>query len=441
MRLHATSMVSAVSPHPRSARRSLRRRPLLSAAVAGSLVATAAAPAGAEETITVRLLPQKGSESSDIQLLPDRVIPASKEFTVVVPAAHARERGTLNVWPMLKDKDCNTVPAKTPRRAQHHTLAMRTDATNTSDIVFRATVPPLEVGTTFCFHVQRTIRPEEDDAQQINRIVADEVEQHIEKTRPLTVSGIRRAFEVSIHGAMKSTYPTATVAGVDAAARRALDHLMASGAVGVYIAAEALVQAADSSNIRERVKKRDEAKTKLRAAIEAANVEGLKTLLIQEPIALFTRPDAGRTPQAGNHVAIDAGVVLAAPLRGDGPTFWVVPYFGVNFYAVPVDRTIPVGDLAGDPVLQRLSLTLGVSLTEPSFPDRATRGVLFKRYPMAALGYRMTHFVRVTAGAAFYEIADKNPTSSEYHFAVAPFAGASLDIDVVHMITAAFAKL
>ncbi|MGK3988611.1 hypothetical protein WME99_36545 [Sorangium sp. So ce136] len=443
MRLHATSTVSAASSYPPGARRGVRRRALLSAALTGSLVATAATPAGAEEqAITVRLLPRTNPASRTIELLPDRMIPASKAFTVVVPTVTAHEEGTLDVWPRVETEGCKTVPARLPRRAQHHTLAMRMTGAD-PERSLQATVPPLEIGATFCFHVLRTIRPAGNEAQQVNRIAADNVEQHIAGTRILTVNGIRGAFGTGIRDATTEIYPAATVAEVNAAVRRAMSHLIPSGTVEAYIAAETLVEAPDPNNQRaEREKRRDEAKKDLRKAIEESVVNAISKLHIREQITLSSRPDAGTTPEAGNYVALDAGVVLAAPMRGgDGPNFWVVPYFGVNFYAVPVDRTIPVNDLAGNPVWQRLSATLGVSLTEPSLPGRATRGILFKRYPMAALGYRLTHFVRVTAGASFYEVADRNPTSNEYHFAVAPFAGASLDIDVIHMIREAFIKL
>ncbi|WP_437779743.1 hypothetical protein [Sorangium sp. So ce1097] len=440
MRLHLTSPVSAVSPHPPGARRRPRHRPLLSAAVAGSLVATAAAPAGAEETITVRLLPQKELEPGKLEVLPDRVIPASKEFAVVVPARTEHEKGTLDVWPKV-DKDCGTVPAKDPRRAQHHTLAMRITGED-AERAFQAIVPPLQVGATFCFHVQRTIKPSAANEEKIIRFAVGAVAQYINVSRPVTVDGIQKSFREGIIDGMIQVYPWAAVSNVHDAAERALKDLIASEKVGPYLAAEDLVAASDPDNQRsERERRRDEAKEALRLAIEKSAQVASRALHIEEASTLSLRPDAGKTPEAGNYVALDAGVVLAAPMRGDGPSFWLVPYFGVNFYAVPVDRTIPVNDLVGSPLWQRLSLTLGVSLTEPSLPGRATRGILFDRYPMAALGYRMTHFVRVTAGAAFYEITDSNPASSEYHFAVAPFAGASLDIDVVHMITEAFAKL
>lgn len=143
------------------------------------------------------------------------------------------------------------------------------------------------------------------------------------------------------------------------------------------------------------------------------------------------RAGDGDTAAAANYAAIDTGVVVAFPLKyagGNGDP-WALPYVGLNLYAVPVDRVIPLSELVDQP-WQRVSLTIGRTLSSPTLPNRSITDLGFG-YPVVAIGYRITQFVRVTAGSVFYHIDNPNPTSARTVFGVAPFLGMALDGDVI----------
>jgi hypothetical protein len=105
-----------------------------------------------------------------------------------------------------------------------------------------------------------------------------------------------------------------------------------------------------------------------------------------------------------------------------------------------VDRTIDLRDLTGtfwNQVRQRVSLTIGITLSTPSIAGRTLSAPLLSHYPIAALGVRLTNYTRVTAGAVFYKIGDANPASAATSLTVAPFVGAALDVDIIHLLTQA----
>jgi hypothetical protein len=132
---------------------------------------------------------------------------------------------------------------------------------------------------------------------------------------------------------------------------------------------------------------------------------------------------------------VDLGVAFAFT---DFDT-WFLPYVGLNLYAVPVDRTIAPSQLTGSAahkyLWQRLSVTLGVSLSAPTTAGRTVEAPLLSRYPMAALGYRVGSYSRVVGGVVFYKLADPNPLSARRSLQGSPFVGASLDVDLVHLLT------
>ena len=168
---------------------------------------------------------------------------------------------------------------------------------------------------------------------------------------------------------------------------------------------------------------------------------------VRSALVVSVKPDQlagvageGVTPAAANYASVDAGVFLARPAGGPTTTTWLIPYLGLNLYSTPVDRTIGVWRQTGgrlQRLRQKVSLTIGVTLTQPSITGRTLSAPLAGHYPILAVGIRLTQFTRITAGAAFYDIADANPASAGHKLAAAPFVGAALDIDVVHLLTQA----
>lgn len=460
MRLHATRTASPVS----SIVSTRRRRALLSIVLAGGVVAcafasgSAAAQTTGEQAVTVRLIEQPSYREINAPdgtrtlvpdkpvLAPDRMLPASKEFSVVVPAngEPPSAQALLDVWPRRDQESCES-PPRGVKQAQHYTLGMRLHGTAEAR-VFEATVPPLEVDTTFCLRVQRTSRFAQGlSAQNAEKqaavfdAAAGDVLRYIETAGVLSAEKITEELRRRMQEALRRAYPGADVA-LRAAVESVMGDLLDTDKIEKYRAAAALAKrtgAAEDETAK--AKARDELREKIDAATKS--LKSIGEVHIRERASLSSRPGAGETPNAGNYAAVDAGVVLSFPTAADELRPWLLPYFGVNLYFTPVDRKIAVGDLVGNPFWQRFSVTLGVSLAQPSLPDRTTRGIVFDRYPILALGWRFTHFVRGTAGAALFEIADRNPTSSDFHLAAAPFVGASLDIDVIHLIRDGFPKL
>lgn len=149
----------------------------------------------------------------------------------------------------------------------------------------------------------------------------------------------------------------------------------------------------------------------------------------------------GTTPNAGSFASADIGVAVALPSGGAGPQVWALPYVALNLYSTAVDRTIPLGEIVGGGAMgfrQRVSLTGGLTLTQPGLPTvagRTTNAIFLGTYPLVALGMRWTPYVRSTVGLVFYELTDKNPASAAAHFEAAPFLGVSIDADVVQLVT------
>jgi hypothetical protein len=201
----------------------------------------------------------------------------------------------------------------------------------------------------------------------------------------------------------------------------------------------------------ERQKKYEADRSLRRAELKALIAKGTESIrrvpltALQKPLGagtLSAEPGATTTGATGNYVSIDAGVALAYPTRGGTGEPWFLPYVGANISFAPVERVVPFDKLAGSDCsrfLQRVSLTAGFSLTTPALAGHTLESLLFDRYPFIAVGFRTTQYMRVTAGAFVYAVSDKDPATNDRHVAVAPFAGISLDLDMIHFITTGFA--
>jgi hypothetical protein len=148
----------------------------------------------------------------------------------------------------------------------------------------------------------------------------------------------------------------------------------------------------------------------------------------------------GATPQKGNFAAADLGAVFALPSASGTHDLWLLPYIGLNLYFVPVDRSIPLYDLAAENhatiyrFFQRMSLTAGVTLTHPDLPGYVVTGPLASRYPLVAVGLRLSQYMRITGGAVFYRIASNNPINASTNVGAAPFVGVSVDADLITLV-------
>ncbi|MDI1442475.1 hypothetical protein [Polyangium sp. 6x1] len=175
--------------------------------------------------------------------------------------------------------------------------------------------------------------------------------------------------------------------------------------------------------------------------VDAMNIADVRHDIEQNVGHVDTEYKLGRakTPPVGNIAAIDVGAALAIPI--DAATQpWLVPYTGINFYFTPIDRVIPVGQLVGSWFLQHVSLTVGITLTAPTLPGRTLKPIMFERYPLIGAGIRWNNYSRVSLGTIMYQIADRNPASTDTDLGFAPFLSGSFDGDVIDLLNKAIKK-
>jgi hypothetical protein len=170
--------------------------------------------------------------------------------------------------------------------------------------------------------------------------------------------------------------------------------------------------------------------------LQAFSREDVRRALVVSGARSVLTPTAGlgQTPSKANFASVDLGAAVAFP----GFDTWTLPYLGLNVYTVPVDRTIPPGELTGttlDQLRQRVSLTIGTTLTAPTSPGRTLSAPFLGRYPLLAVGVRFGEYTRAVVGSVFYDANDPNPASADKRLHAALFFGASLDADVIDILT------
>ncbi|MCB9761460.1 MAG: hypothetical protein H6739_16575 [Alphaproteobacteria bacterium] len=175
----------------------------------------------------------------------------------------------------------------------------------------------------------------------------------------------------------------------------------------------------------------------VRDAVRAPAVRQ-RLVVAMGPINLGVHAGSERTRDAKNFATIEAGVAAAVPLVDDKNSAWLAPYVGMRLYSTPVDRDIPLRDLAGTPMdrlRQRASVTVGfVPGDGPDIEGYVTQPAFGSVYPVIAGGWRFTHFSAVSAGAIGFRVEDPNPASAATQLMWAGFVGLSLDIDLVYLI-------
>ena len=109
-----------------------------------------------------------------------------------------------------------------------------------------------------------------------------------------------------------------------------------------------------------------------------------------------------------------------------------ITFFGVNFYAQPLDINRP---LEGFDVWRRLSLTLGINMTPPvRQSELGIKGAVGSQLGLIGAGFRVTEFLRLSAGSAFYSQENPNPLVDDPSTKAALYLGLSLDINVIDTI-------
>jgi hypothetical protein len=429
-------------------------------------------------------------ESAERWLLTDRVLPANREFELVLDdgdaQAHGATRATVELWPQTPGARCDEPPAG--HGDGHYLFAMARAASGK----LTAHVPPLQLDQRFCLRVVRElgIGPVQYDLFVTDVVTA---------LKPLLATGaiandpaferaLRRAFLVAasdwsydvdraLRLATASFWSEAPPSGpslatqdlvrqlaTNLAALHTLDPEVDDAHRQLVLARNLLLLApaplikpliADLDELQDDVRKGYFAASTAVSSAQAALVARLRAALESPAVrdcfrasdAIFVRaaPDDGQPGASvasdgnGDYVSLDAGAAFAIPTnpgRAAGSP-WLVPYLGVNVYFAPghaIDWFHTVG-----PAYQRLrlisSLTIALSLTSPTVSGVPSRPIGWDHYPLVGFGFRWTRWLRTGAGLMFYWFGDANPAKSTTYFGVAPYLSASLDVDVIGIVT------
>ena len=139
----------------------------------------------------------------------------------------------------------------------------------------------------------------------------------------------------------------------------------------------------------------------------------------------------------------DVGIAL---IMRTGVGVKVVPYYGLNFNFMPINREahyslFSIGRTITDDCkgfyrfMQSLSFMAGITmLTTPNYMDDHWQGVIGSYGLLTGLGLRINDFLRVCGGAMWMNLKNNNPTISTYKLTATPFVSLALDLDMVGYI-------
>jgi hypothetical protein len=445
-------------------------RSFLTAAIATALALLTRTSAAADPPV-VRLAPTGSLDLAGTPLLPDQTLPASKSIIVEVPYPGTNDANAkLEVWPKLGRDDCSTYKSGT---LQHYRLSMSASGTG-SDRVLRATVPALQVRQSYCFAFAKSSALSDEQASQMVSAATASIFSTMKaqcnpsSSGPRVDAGVVQAtFRAEIANAMADLYrtyapnskarqKTSVDVAADIAARKFGPDGLGKCAAYMTRVAETKAQAdpATAAAAGKPPTPAAPASTALSArelaisnenAANAALLKAISDALSADEVRAQLRVEIDQTPissSAGegtttdnsNYVSVDAGLMVAIPTRFySDTTAWLLPYLGLNLYAVPVDRSVDLDKLVGCTVPQRLSLTLGLTLVQPTLGNKKIAPIVFDRLPLAAIGYRVVPYGRIALGGVFYNLADPNPASTRTKLSFAPSFSGSLDFDVIQL--------
>jgi hypothetical protein len=411
----------------------------------GLALAQMASTARGEDLTVVHLvgLDMEKSNPRDVPATFDRVLPAGQDFIVEIAAPGTYDvNGRLRVWPNLgsisgDQKGCGQPMPGTDRQVYELGLAI---TGKEGDRTLRAVVPRLQVGQNYFFEVRidRGMPDADFDRVAINAsdmaitaIVADP-----------TLCGKREVFDRALTSSMapgESSRRPSEAAFIQFSSGRGGD--LCAAYINAWAKQEVAARGKPKRDVDDLLVKAVDAtsaavRAEIVAAITSDRVHHTLAISLAE-VPIKPGPIDGPTTNSANYVSIDIGAALAFPSGSREVEPWLVPYAGLNVYFVPVDRDLKLSQLVGPTRLQRLSLTLGFTLSVPSLTGRTVDSPFADRLPLMALGLRFSQYGRLSFGAIGYWLKDLNPASGGKNFEVAPFVAISGDLDVVHLLTGA----
>ena len=424
-------------------------------------------PAARADTLTVTLGAfQMGGRE---QYVPTAQFPASESFDLDLPAADpAVLQARVEIWPGRHGRAGGPDECGAPQTGsnQYHALAM-TPVGDGATRVLRAHVPPLQLGRQFCLLVTRTRTVSPAEARATATLIVSTHRQIVEQGQYRDYAAFEAELGRDIEGGLKSS-GLGDEGGRALAARRAAPIAATtfyySPAAAAYLQAlakrEAAAEDLEKANQRKDpalIAQATRADAQARAEVKAQQTPVATNPADAVPAALqdvrfdlatpaAPLPASASTLDPNNYASVDAGVALGMPLVKSGADFrtQVLPYVGLNLYSTAVERNVPLDQLTGswlDTLRQRVSLTVGVTLENPSSPGWTVKPVLLGKVPLVAIGYRMTQYTRLSAGLIVFLLGSRNPVEDRSRFGSAAFVGYSIDFDVLTLLRTGLSKV
>ena len=164
--------------------------------------------------------------------------------------------------------------------------------------------------------------------------------------------------------------------------------------------------------------------------------EDITLALIKEVTITGSIDDGSLVTRSKWYVSLDAGILY-------GPVIdQLLPYVGANIYFRPVKKNTSFARLRADGrnnlFWYRFAAIVGFTPTNLSQDTRFTTDVVGGRAGLFGAGYRLTEFLRLSAGALVVRQKDLNPLINEYQLRLTPYVSLSADIDVASLFQPQF---
>lgn len=114
----------------------------------------------------------------------------------------------------------------------------------------------------------------------------------------------------------------------------------------------------------------------------------------------------------------------------------VSPFLGVNINLRPMDKDLPLSQVANKNFWMRTAVFAGITLNSLK-DDNKTREDFFNRSNLSLLlggSYRITNGIRMNYGTLLFKRPNSNPLLNRKLITAAPFAGFAIDLDLKELI-------
>ncbi|HVU98667.1 MAG TPA: hypothetical protein VHE34_25770 [Puia sp.] len=141
---------------------------------------------------------------------------------------------------------------------------------------------------------------------------------------------------------------------------------------------------------------------------------------------------------SGHYIIADFGLANSFTFVNNRGTYTLLPYLGVNFSFVAIDKSQPLNAIQNKRFLHHLSAVVG--LTTSALTRQGTADLVKGLSAVGGIAYRCSRAFRVTFGGLVYRRDNANPLLPQ-RVTVGPMVALSLDLDLAKWFQDAKAKL